>query len=68
MPVTLGATRTTSLFNDQDGDGRVDLGDTLFVRLQVSNTGDQDALNSVINDALNGQTLVAGSINISGNR
>ena len=68
MPVTLSATRTTSLFNDQDSDGRVDLGDTLFVRLQVSNTGDQDALNSVINDALNGQTLVAGSINISGNR
>ena len=39
--------------------------DTLFVRLQVSNTGDTDAQNAVINDALTGQTLVAGSINIS---
>lgn len=66
MPVTLGATRTTSLFDDQDSDGKVDLGDTLFIRLEVSNTGDTDAQNAVINDALTGQTLVAGSINISG--
>ena len=65
MPVTITATRSTSLFTDQDNDGRVDQGDTLFIRLDIANSGDTDALNVVVNDLLLGQSLVAGSLNIS---
>lgn len=65
MAAIITATRTTTLFNDVDGDGVAETGDTLRHVVRIANTGDATATNIVLNDTLAGTTLVAGSIMIT---
>jgi len=65
MPVNLTATRTSSLFNDQDSDGVFDPGDTILVRIRTTNSGTTDATGVTVEDELDGLTLVPGSVQVT---
>ena len=65
MAVNITATRTSSLFNDQDGDGLIDLGDIISVRIRITNLGTDPATGISVTDTLNGLTLVAGSVEVT---
>ncbi|MFN3945383.1 MAG: SdrD B-like domain-containing protein [Allosphingosinicella sp.] len=62
MSVT--ATRTTSLFQDNDGDGRVDAGDILLFGVTIANTGSNLVTGIQITDNFPG-TVQSGSIKIT---
>lgn len=59
----LTATKTVSLFTDNDSDGKADPGDTLQYSVTINNAG-TDATGVVLNDTLNLSTL-SGVANIS---
>ncbi|HWK36979.1 cadherin-like domain-containing protein, partial [Sphingomonas sp.] len=65
MAADISADRATSLSVDVDNDGVADPGDTVHVTLTIANIGTSAAINVLVNDALNGMTLVAGSIQIT---
>ncbi|HET9637578.1 MAG TPA: cadherin-like domain-containing protein, partial [Allosphingosinicella sp.] len=74
MAVNITATRTSTLFNDQDGDGQFDPGDIITTRIRISvdavdeeNNGfaDDDALNVSVTDTLNGVTLDPTSVKVT---
>ncbi|HYE27115.1 MAG TPA: Ig-like domain-containing protein [Allosphingosinicella sp.] len=65
MAVSINATRTSSLFNDQDGDGVFDPGDILLVRIRITNAGTDPATGISVTDTLNGITLVPGSVQVT---
>ena len=80
MTVTFSVTRKTNLFNDLDNDnfqdpgeiafdadeiGVADAGDTLFTRVTITNTGNEDATGVSFYDNFAGSTLVNGTFNVS---
>lgn len=65
MAVNVTATRTTTLFNDQDGDGQFDPGDIVTTRIRVTNSGSDPALNVTVEDTLNGLTLDPASVKVT---
>jgi hypothetical protein len=65
MAVNITATRTSSLFNDQDGDGVFDTGDIVLTKIRVTNAGTTDATGISVTDSLNGVTLVPGSVEVT---
>ena len=55
MPTTLTVTRTTSFFQDVDGDGQYDPGDIITIRIRIENptgVGQEDALNVSVDDTV----------------
>jgi hypothetical protein len=65
MAVNITATRTSTLFNDQDGDGVFDPGDVILTRIRITNSGTTDATGISVTDTLSGVTLVAGSVQVT---
>ena len=66
MPLVV--TRTTNLLTDIDenssGGQPYDVGDTLFHRVDIQNTG-ATVNNAMLTDTLNGSTIVAGTLNVT---
>ena len=59
----LTATKTDALQTDADGSGGVTPGDTLRYTINIQNTGNTDATNSVFNDTIDNNTsFVPGSL------
>jgi hypothetical protein len=58
-------TRTTALFNDQDGDGYIDPGDTLITHIRLSNPTLLNLTSLNFQDNLNGVTLVPGTVTVT---
>jgi hypothetical protein len=59
-------TRTTALFNDQDGDGYIDPGDTLITHIRLINPpGSPNITAANFQDNLNGVTLVPGTVTVT---
>jgi hypothetical protein len=65
MAVNISATRTSTLFNDQDGDGVFDPGDVVLTRIRITNSGGDPATGISVTDSLNGVTLVPGSVKVT---
>jgi len=65
MAVTVTATRTSTLFNDQDGDGQFDPGDIITTRIRIVNSGSDPALGVSVTDTLNGVTLDPSSVKVT---
>ncbi|MFL6844992.1 MAG: Ig-like domain-containing protein [Allosphingosinicella sp.] len=65
MAVNLTATRTTSLFTDNDGDGVIDTGDIVLTRIRITNIGSTEATGISVTDTLSGVTLVGGSVQVT---
>ncbi|HEX6377298.1 MAG TPA: Ig-like domain-containing protein [Allosphingosinicella sp.] len=65
MAVNVTATRTSSLFTDQDGDGVFDPGDIILTRIRITNSGGDPATGVSVTDSLNGVTLVPGSVQVT---
>jgi hypothetical protein len=65
MAVNITATRTSTLFNDQDGDGLFDPGDVVLTRIRITNLGTTDATGISVTDTLSGVTLVPGSVEVT---
>jgi hypothetical protein len=65
MAVNVTATRTTTLFNDQDGDGVFDPGDIVLTRIRITNSGSDPAHGISVTDSLSGVTLVPGSVQVT---
>ncbi|MEA3008920.1 MAG: hypothetical protein QOJ91_612, partial [Sphingomonadales bacterium] len=57
MAVNITATRTSTLFNDQDGDGQFDPGDVIITRIRVAVGAGDDALGVTVNATTNGLTV-----------
>jgi uncharacterized repeat protein (TIGR01451 family) len=62
MPVVISASQTITLLVDNDGDGAIDPGDVVQFNVTIQNTGDTDATGVALNEALDGMTLVPGSL------
>ncbi|MEA3036794.1 MAG: hypothetical protein QOH04_2571 [Sphingomonadales bacterium] len=59
-------TRTSALFNDQDGDGYIDPGDTLITHIRLINPpGSPNITAANFQDNLNGVTLVPGTVTVT---
>ena len=58
-------TRTSTLFHDVDGDGKIDAGDTLLTHLRLINTNGTPITAANFQDSLNGVTLVPGTITVT---
>ncbi|HEX8480279.1 MAG TPA: Ig-like domain-containing protein, partial [Allosphingosinicella sp.] len=65
MAVTITATRTSSLFTDQDGDGQFDPGDVITTRIRITNSGSDPATSVSVTDTLSGLTLSPGSVKVT---
>jgi hypothetical protein len=63
MSVTV--TRTTTLFNDADGDGIVDPGEGLLIHVLVQNTNATDILSLQLFDSQNGITIDPATVKIT---
>jgi hypothetical protein len=57
MAVNITATRTSSLFTDQDGDGQFDTGDIITTRIRITVAAGDDALGVTVNATTNGLTV-----------
>jgi hypothetical protein len=65
MAVNITATRSSTLFTDQDGDGVFDPGDVVLTRIRITNLGTTDATGISVTDSLSGVTLVPGSVQVT---
>ncbi|HEY5720975.1 MAG TPA: tandem-95 repeat protein [Allosphingosinicella sp.] len=65
MAVNITATRNSTLFNDQDGDGIFDPGDVILTRIRITNSGTDPATGISVTDTLSGVTLVPGSVQVT---
>jgi hypothetical protein len=59
MAVNITATRTSTLFNDQDGDGQFDPGDIITTRIRITVGPGDDALGVTVNATTSGLTVDA---------
>ncbi|HYI40640.1 MAG TPA: Ig-like domain-containing protein, partial [Allosphingosinicella sp.] len=57
MAVNISATRTSTLFNDQDGDGQFDPGDIITTRIRITVGPGDDALGVTVDATTNGLTI-----------
>jgi hypothetical protein len=58
-------TRTSALFNDQDGDGYIDPGDTLITHIRFTNPTLLNLTSLNFQDNLNGVTIVPGTVTVT---
>jgi len=65
MVTTVTGSRTTSLFTDNDTDGKPDPNDVLLTQIQINNIGAEAALTLTVDDNFTGSTLVPGSVTIT---
>src|SRR5688572_17999084 len=65
MAVNISATRTSSLFTDNDGDGAFDPGEVLLIKIRITVGVGDDPLAVEVTDTLNGLTLVGGSVMVT---
>ncbi len=65
MVGTVTATRSSTLFNDGNGDGRADPGDTILTHIIVNNTTGASITGVTVDDPANGTTVVSGSVLVS---
>ncbi|MEG3181828.1 cadherin-like domain-containing protein [Sphingomonas sp. LT1P40] len=65
MAVSITVNTTDEIRNDVDGDGVADAGDTIETTIVIENSGDTDALNVAISDALDGLTIDPDSVTIT---
>ena len=65
MAVNISATRTSTLFNDLDGDGVFDPGDVILTKIRITNAGTDPATGISVTDTLSGVTLVPGSVQVT---
>jgi len=63
MAVSL-VTRSSTLFDDKDGDGQFDPGDVVLTRIRITN-GATPTTNVSVTDTLNGVTLVPDSVQVT---
>ena len=65
MAVNITATRSSTLFTDQDLDGQFDPGDVVLTRIRITNSGSDPATGISVTDSLSGVTLVPGSVQVT---
>src|SRR5436853_6005815 len=63
--MAITATRTSTLFNDQDGDGQFDPGDIVLTRIRINNSGPSPVTGITVTDTLAGVTLDPTSVQIT---
>ncbi|HEX4738459.1 MAG TPA: tandem-95 repeat protein, partial [Allosphingosinicella sp.] len=59
------ASRSTSISNDQNGDGHANPGDTLVTHIDILNGTASDITSVAVTDPSNGSTIIAGSVLVS---
>jgi hypothetical protein len=62
--MAITATRTSTLFNDQDGDGQFDPGDIILTQIRITNTGPGPVTGITVTDNLTGVTLDPSSVQV----
>ena len=65
MAAIITATRTSTLFTDQDSDGLFDPGDVIITRIRITNSGDAPANSITTEDTLSGVTIDGTSVQIT---